>query len=1018
MPSFPYRYFIRLLSAPWCAFLTCVGVAQTAPVPITVPASLHFLAQHWERNEGLPQNSVTSIVQGQDGYLWLGTFNGLVRFDGVRFKVFRYPEARGLLSNRILQVWMDSQERLWIATEGGGLSFRNRAGDFVTVTVPASGDSSYVVSICEDFEGNVWWTSSSGRLHRYRAGRVEEETSSWGLEWYFRITIAQDETGPLSIGTNQGLLVWRDGRFRIPSELQPRLTESVTILHRIPGGGLLAHCGSRVLELQKGAIHRVVDSQAKSDVSALAKDRQGRVWIGSYSNGLRVRSGTAAPVTIGRNEGLSHEVIRCLYEDREGNMWVGTYGGGLNRLQEGAFRTYIPPSGRVSDVMLSIAEAEDGSIFIGTNGDGIVRWDPDNPKAQIGVKAGLAGAHVWSVLKDRNHVVWAGTWGMGLLRAEGLEFKTVPDTEFFGDVVLASYEAPDGTLWFGGEAGLASWDGNHFQFFSKQNGLTHSDVRGMVVDKEGTLWVATNGGGLNRYKNAQWTAIRQKDGLAGDSVWSLHYDAEGILWVGTFGGGLSRIEHGVIQNFTTAEGLPENVICHINEDDMGYLWLSTYNGVCRILKSALKNHRSGQREALPWFTYGKSEGMPTRECSGGFQPSGVKLRDGRLCFPTVKGLAVVDPRRALVNSQPISVVIEETWLNGELQPVLGPRRALRVEADQKRVEFRYTALNLTAPEKVRFRYRMKGLEDHWVEAGTQRSASYSHLPAGQYVFQVIAANSDGVWNPQPTVQAVIFVPPFYQSMWFVVPAILGAVGALGFIIRAFALRHYLQRMVLLEKLNAIEQERARIAKDIHDDLGASLTQIHLLSELAHGDLGQPKVAEAHLRKISNTARALTRAMDEIVWAVNPHNDTLDSLMTYMTKHSHEYLGAAHIRCRLDIPTLLPQWPVSSETRHHLFMVLKESLNNIVKHAQPTEVWLRVTLHERAFTLAIEDNGCGMKKSHLLTNAVDRIMGGNGLGNMHQRMKEIGGVLSVESNKPKGLIVRIKMEVLPAERSAK
>ena len=284
---------------------------------------------------------------------------------------------------------------------------------------------------------------------------------------------------------------------------------------------------------------------------------------------------------------------------------------------------------------------------------------------------------------------------------------------------------------------------------------------------------------------------------------------------------------------------------------MGYLWLSTYNGVCRILKSALKNHRSGQREALPWFTYGKSEGMPTRECSGGFQPSGVKLRDGRLCFPTVKGLAVVDPRRALVNSQPISVVIEETWLNGELQPVLGPRRALRVEADQKRVEFRYTALNLTAPEKVRFRYRMKGLEDHWVEAGTQRSASYSHLPAGQYVFQVIAANSDGVWNPQPTVQAVIFVPPFYQSMWFVVPAILGAVGALGFIIRAFALRHYLQRMVLLEKLNAIEQERARIATDIHDDLGASLTQIHLLSELAHGDLGQPKVAEAHLRKISN-----------------------------------------------------------------------------------------------------------------------------------------------------------------------
>ncbi len=994
--------------------------------------AIHFLAQNWQTDDGLPQNSVTSIIQSRDGYLWMGTFNGLVRFDGVRFKVFRRTQSNGLPSNRIVRVWEDSKQRLWIATEGGGLSYRTLDGNFVGVRTSEKESSSNIISICEDVEGSVWWTSSHGRVGRFRDGRVEENGAAWGLEWYFCRVIAQDEAGPLSLGTNQGLLVWREGRFRVPLDWQPRITNGVTVLNTIPGGGLVAYSGTQVLELHRGSTTRVLEMGPKSNVSALAQDRKGRIWIGTYGEGIRVQVNPKVPIIIGRNEGLSHEVIRCLFEDREGNIWVGTDGGGLNRLHESAFHTYVPAAGQSGDVILGVAEAEDGSILMGTNGDGLARWNEVEGIKRYGSDQGLTGVHVWSVLKDRRNNVWAGTWGMGLFRGEDLSsknglpgeaknagenfrtdylgFKKVPEMEFFGDVVLASYEAPDGMLWFGGHAGLVSWDGKQFKYFSKADGLSNADVRAMVTDKEGALWVATNGGGLNRYHSGRWTQIREKDGLAGDAVWSLHYDSDGVLWVGTFGGGLSRIEDGIIQNFTMEQGLPENVICHINDDDSRHLWLSTYNGICRISKAALKDYQLGDSSELPVFVYGQDAGMPTSECTGGFQPSGAKLFDGRLCFPTVKGLVVIDPRQLPMNALPPSVIIEESLLDGASQLQGSNLAALRVLPDQKRLEFRYTGLSLTAPEKVRFRHRMKGLEDHWIEAGTQRFATYNHLPAGEYVFQVMAANNDGVWTAQPTEIAITIVPAFYKTAWFIVPVFLGSVSMLALTVRMFVLRNYRRRMARLEQMHAIELERSRIAKDIHDDLGASLTQIHLLSELASSDLDQPKVAENHLRKISETARALTRAMDEIVWAVNPQNDTLDALVTYLTKHSHDYLDGANIRCRLDIPTHLPHWPISSDARHHLFMMLKESLNNIVKHAHAHEVWLRLSVGKKSFILLIEDDGGGIPATSQIANGGNRITGGNGLINMRQRMKEMGGSLRVGNRLPHGTVVRMEMEI--------
>jgi signal transduction histidine kinase/ligand-binding sensor domain-containing protein len=975
-----------------------------------------FLVDSWQTDQGLPQNSVISMTQSHDGYLWLATFNGLVRFDGVRFTIFNSHNTPALESSRIVRVWEDKSQCLWIGAESGGL-VRREHGVFQQINI-SGGKPAQLQSLCDGATpGEVWLTLVDGRLGHFASGKLEFESLVVDGNRLLAIAPLRANDGRLFVWTDKGLVSQQNGGFVPAGPAALKFSFSADIFAPSRRGGSWRTLDGKIVRVEQDKIVEThpADGWLGAGVATMFEDRAGNLWIGTLGAGVGCIHPNGRREIIGDEYGLGHGQIRSILEDHENNIWIGTDGAGLYRLRAGAFSVIDKSAGLGADIALAVTEAEDG-LWIGTNGGGLAHVNDEG--AETLNSHGLSIVHVWTILEDRQKSLWVGTWGAGVFAKIGGQFQSVPELNVLGGIVVASYQDPTGVLWFGGPGGLARWSAGRVKLFTRADGLSHDDIRAITDDGAGGLWIGSNGGGLNHYKDGKFTSFRHTQGLADDTVWSLYRDNENTLWIGTFGGGLSVLRDGKLKSYTTADGLPSAVICSITEDSHGYLWISSYSGVFRVKKAQLLAHQPGSKSGLDFFVFTKSDGLPSRECTGGFQPSFCKTRDGHLVYPTVKGVAVVDPENLPFNPHAPAVIIEEAEIDGD-SVALDPAPAVfRVPPNRAQVEFRYTGLSYSAPEKVRFRYKLEALDKDWQDAGSRRSVFYSHLPPGDYRFHVIAANNDGVWNNVGSTLAVRVIPAFWQTWWFLAACVLMVGGVIAGFVRYVEVRKLQQRMQLLEQQHAVERERARIAKDIHDDLGASLTQITLLSELARTDLNRPAEAESHIRQISGTARELTRAMDEIVWAVNPQNDTLEDLLTYTVKFAQEHLGLARIRCRLDVPAHLPPMHLSAEIRHNLFLAIKEAINNVVKHSKATEAWLRLRSSEKSFVFEIEDNGCGIPASVQAGRMDDLTTPGshNGLRNMQRRLSEIGGSFEILPRPEGGSLVRMRVSVSSDEVS--
>jgi signal transduction histidine kinase len=516
------------------------------------------------------------------------------------------------------------------------------------------------------------------------------------------------------------------------------------------------------------------------------------------------------------------------------------------------------------------------------------------------------------------------------------------------------------------------------------------------------------------------------DGLENQAIWSLLPDTDGTLWVGTFRGGLLRFKDGKFTRYTMQSGLPGDIICQILDDGLGKLWIGSHKGIFYVTKDSLKDFDEGKIQSLPCIAYGLYDGLPTLECSGNYQPSGWRGHDGRLWFATVKGLVSVRPAEVPVNRLPPPVVIEEIFADGksfgkvirktdktkmpELMASTPPAAAFQILPGKHQFDFHYTALSFAAPDKVRFRYKLEGLDESWVEAGGKRSAHYGPLRPGEYRFQVIACNNDDIWNEVGAVITLKVLPHFWETWWFECLTGVFLVGAIFGAVRFAVTRKLRKKLEQLRQLRAIECERERIAKDIHDDLGAGLTQIMLQSALARRE--PQEQTQTHLAQISGTARELVGAMDEIVWAINPENDTLDGLVTYAGKFVQEYVTQAGLRCRLDLPAQLPALVLSAEVRHNLFLAIKEALNNAIKHAQAAEISFLLKMQPSGFSLVIKDDGRGFVPGSAEALSVDtgRVSSGYGLHNLADRLAKIGGTCAIKSELGRGTEVELTVMI--------
>ncbi len=983
-------------------------LSVAAPATSSAPES-PFIVETWTTKDGLPQSSVISLIQARDGYLWLGTLEGLVRFDGVRFTVFDENNTPGLGSSRIVHLFEDSQTNLWIGTEAAGVVL---AWDGKAQSLEKIGTGSpegRLVSACEDATGAVWLFAANGQLYRHAKGQVSEWRLGAGPPSPSRSVIAERDhvwMGPTWMNGDWWLSAIGPLTNSNPPDLSAALrlpVAALDLLLQSARGGYWRLANGRIQKCRGNTLERDLGPYPWStNVVRLTgcEDAEGNLIVGTLSStggeGVFWFDATGQATPISREAGLSRNGVLygvlslCL--DREGDLWVGTDGGGVSRVRRRRF--HLLPSTR-EWVVQSACTDTNGGLWIAANGGQVGRWDGS---ALHVFSTGTDRPSLRSVFVDSAQEVWLGTWGRGLLQRSGERFgEVLPPAP---PVVSAIHEDRHGNLWIGTPYGLARRDAQGWNPVSRARGLTSDAVRALADDAEGNLWIGTEGGGLNRLRDGQLTAYRQHaSGLPSDRITALLVDEAGVLWVGT-SGGLARFDGERWTRFTTAEGLVSNSVGYLIDDGKGDLWLGSNAGLMRVNKQALNDFAAGKLAAIRCRAYQEADGLPTRECTFGSQPAACRTPDGTLWFPTTLGLVSLKPDDLKPNTVPPPVVIESVSIEGRQETSSGLRarqpRAIVIPPRQGRLEVRYTSLNLAAPDRTRFRYRMLGYDSGWTDAGDRRVAPYQKLDPGDFTFEVEACNEDGVWSTTPATLAITVEPPFWRTWWFLTAstlALLGTVIGTVHLVSTQKLKRQLRQQATLEK------ERSRIARDLHDQVGANLTQVSLLGELVETDKDLPEEVESYARQITQTSRETTRALDEIVWATNPANDTLEGLINYVCKYAQEYLALAGLRYRLDVPSQLPATPLLPEVRHNVFLAAKEAVNNVVKHSQASAAWVRLHLDAAQFTLEIEDDGRGLPESAKSSTR-------NGLNNMRKRLEDIGGSFTIEPAPERGTIVRL------------
>ena len=790
-------------------------------------ALTQFTHSVWVMEDGLPQNSIRAIAQTADGYLWLGTGAGLVRFDGVRFTVFNRANTPALLTNAVTALLAARDGSLWIGTYGGGVT-RLKDGTLTTYTTRDGLAHDVVFALCEDRQGNLWIGTHGGGLSRWRDGRFTTLSTKEGLSHNFVRAIHEDRQGALWIGTDGGgLNRLSSGQVTVFGKADGLPSDIVLAIHEDRHGSLWVGTFDGGLSRRRGGTfttYTVKEGLPSNAVYDISEDRDGSLWVGTHGGGLSRWDGESF-TSLTSEYGFADNGLRAIFEDREGSLWIGTGGGGLHRIKDGKFTTFTTAEGLSSNHVYPVYEDRTGEVWIGTEDRGLNRLH-GRRVATYTTRDGLPSDHVWSIEGGRDGSLWLGTQG-GLSRLKDGRFTNFTTREgLSSNVVWAVHEGRDGSLWigtFGG--GLNRLKDGHFEVYTSAQGLLEPSVRAIQEDAAGVLWVGTSNAGVARLSEGRFTAITTKDGLSSNVVRSLYADQQGSLWIGTVGGGLNRLKNGRITVYMTSHGLFDDGIWVILEDGLGNLWMSSSRGIFRVSKQDLNDFADGRITSIVSVGYGKSDGLKSSQGVGGSQSVGWKGRDGRLWFSTFHGVSVVDPQRLTTNALPPPVIIEEILVDG---------RALagdaRLPAGSEKFEFHYTGLSLLAPDKVRFKYKLEGLDRDWIDADTRRVAYYTHIPPGDYRFRVLASNNDGLWNETGAVRAFYLAPYFHQTYLFYALC-AGAVLLLGGSVYLVRVKQLTSRQAELEMTVDERTRQLQEAKAAAE--AANLAKSEFLANMSH-----------------------------------------------------------------------------------------------------------------------------------------------------------------------------------------
>ena len=971
-----------------------------------------YYLEGYSAEKGLPQNTVTDLLQTHDGYLWIVTPFGLSRFDGVNFKTFSPGNTPGLQENMFTSLAEDEHRVMWAGTRDGLLRYEN--GTFEQLGTSHGLPHTRVDGLCRRRKGGVWAATSEGIAH-VSGRKATTVVTIQGIRAVF-----EDSTERVWFSGSSGVYVWSSETGQTERILKPERP----------------HAGR---------------------ASGFCEDRSGAIWFGTKYGLYRWRDGTLdnfalygedlplrmeedrAVRSIIEGEGpnelwVALDGVEGLYQfcneqwykaespewpelrrvrtclmDVEGNLWLGTDTHGLLRLRYPRLQVFETNEKLPNDRIWSVTPSSRGGIWAGGD-EGFTRIRSNGDARSFRPPEHWSEAIIRSVFESKSGDLLLGDHQYGLYRFRDGKFEGTPmPRNHFTKTV---YEDRSGTVWIGTQEGMARIRGRETRPYTTNEGLPHPDVRAFFEDRRGQLWIGTYGGGVCIMTNDTFRSI---GGLSSHKAWSFHEDVDGVMWIGT-AAGLNRYENGKVFAFTRKHGLFDDLVNHLVEDDEGMFWISCNRGIYRVSRRELNEVAAGRQEPVGHVAYGEADGMITSETNGEYQPAGCKSIDGRIWFPTQRGIVVIDPKNVYRNELAPKVIIEQvisksgSVFGANPKVVIAPienmpqpkaiKSAYRLKPGEADVlEIRFTANSFVEPSKVQFKHRLEGHDSKWTMPHNSRVAHYTNLRPGSYRFQVIACNNHGYWNERGDDFSFIVEPRFYETWPFYGLCALGLfTGAAG--VQAVRLR--LQRKMLrLEQQEALQRERERIAKDMHDDLGANLTRIAILSEVTNRQAENPAQVRNTARTISETARKVVDNISEIVWLTNPKNDSLDSLAGYLRAYAAEFFDLSPVNCRLDFPENVPNFSVPGELRRDILLAFKEALNNVARHseAQLVAVTLAVSPEGQNIVVTITDDGKGLSEDRV--NATN-----NGLRNMRERLSRRGGGVDITSSSGRGTCVKI------------
>ena len=962
-----------------------LGGRPEAPVPQRYTVDL------WDVDDGLPNNSLTDVLQSRDGYLWIATWAGIVRFDGARFTAI----AGDLPNDHARALLQDRRGDIWIGLGGSGVVCW-RGGVLLALTEEHGLAGRDARILAEDDRGRIWAGTENGlsvidpdsarRLADARAGETPSITT-------FRV-----EHGLPATGIN-GLWPARDGRMWVATAKGVCLADRAR-RYCEPVGSLQGRANA-VVEDRHGRLWAGTDAGlfregsgnalfAGRPVTALLPAADGGLWAGFRDGGIALVREQDVEL-YGIAEGLPSGVVMALHEDGERSLWVATNNGGLARLKPRRVSMYTTAAGLPSRQIGSVVEDASGTIWAGAQCGPVAELRGDRFVPRFAAEMQQAcGRVLWPA---RDGSLWIGTADNGLFRWHEGRMSHIGLREGLSDAdITALFEDRDGVMWIGTQwGGVHTYaDGRLSRPYGPADGVATGIVASFAQDRTGRIWIGSNANGLSVYEDDRFRMLTPEESPPTRSISALFVDSRGDLWIGSAAHGLFRRRGGKYEPFGVAQGIGDRLIAAIVEDRDANLWVATARGISRLERARIEAVAEGRAASLEPIILDRADGLRNPEGSGGgWDPSGLLDRHGRIWMPTIDGIAVIDPASFRVNAIPPRVLIESVTVDGRPGTRDG-QGAIRVPAGTESIELAYTAFSLLSPRKVRFRYRLHGLESQWHDGGSQRAAHYTRLPPGSYRFEVHAANNDGVWSTAGA-EIAITVLPFWWERWDVrAAALVLLLVATGGVVRFLALRRTRARLLELERAHALERERTRIARDLHDDLGSRLSLIGLMTEGTEA---------------SAVARAAAETLDHVVWTVNARNDTAGALATYASRFAEEHLDAAGLRHRFHIQPGLGTRELRADVRRQVFLAFREAITNVVKHARATEVHITIRIEDDALFVEVVDDGCGF-----VAGKGDPT--GIGLEGMRERLASVSGSATIASVPGRGTRVTFRAPLQP------